>query len=83
MHDQSEDPPIGKLLKPRLVYATHLDLYHYYADTSYRSKVNQEVATAVSGHLKAGQLALTLGGDHSLVSAHTTCCSVKLNNMIT
>jgi arginase len=34
------------------------------------SKICESLAKAVSGHVHDGVLPLTLGGDHSLVSAH-------------
>lgn len=45
----TDDPPIGKLKKPRYV-----------------ARVTKQVADAVYSHCSKGQMALTLGGDHSL-----------------
>lgn len=73
MSDGTPDPDIGKLKKPRLVSKVTAGLrtctLGTYADICSVVQVNKDLAERHYEHSSKGQLTVTLGGDHSLVSS--------------
>lgn len=73
--DEKDDPPIGKLKRPRLVCVNSLSsLFNakliLFVIGACRSKTNEDVAESVYNSAKHGNMTLTLGGDHSLVGGN-------------
>lgn len=74
--NNGSDPDIGKLKQPRLVSQVRRPglfcrLQHRMiglTSGTLRLQVNKEVAERVYAHSSKGELTVTLGGDHSLVS---------------
>lgn len=73
---------MGILKNPRLVSKVcHLRPIRSFGGVLTRScgQVSKAVAEAVGAHAKAGQLPVTIGGDHSLVCFQSIICTCEIN----